>query len=492
MHVAPALFCSGLLASIPISCTSPSREGLPPNSPFQESVVLAKDLLPQGIAVGDVTSRSAALWVRTDGPAVVQVEWATPSTWETVSKMATAVAPVARTGRLTTDAESDFTRTIRLEGLSPATRYRYRILVGTREAENDHGRPKLAANGELTTLPDAGTSAPLTFVWGADLGGQHRCRVGSEGYPIFEVMRRQRPDFFVFLGDTIYSDDPCPSPPNEPGADFTSTTLREYRARHRYQRGAEALRRFLETVPVYAIWDDHEVQDNFAGPFEARMPDGRRALLEYWPIATPSDDPYRLYRSVRYGANLELFILDTRSYRSRNADRDGPAKTMLGPAQLKWLLDGLRSSTATWKVIATSVPLSIPKGGGLTVPGYDGWAGGPDGTGFERERQIIVDTILGHKVRNVVFLAGDVHYVQANAYDPDGDGMPDFHEFIAGPLSAATGRMVYPSPALKPRTLVHEGGFYNFGLLRVTASSFEVRVLDDAGKVRFSYVLSAK
>jgi alkaline phosphatase D len=492
MHIALALFCSGLLASLPISCTSPSREGLPPNSPFQESVVLAKDLLPQGIAVGDVTSHSAALWVRTDGPAVVQVEWATPSTWETISKLATAVAPVARTGRLTTDAASDFTRTIRLEGLSPATRYRYRILVGTREAGNDYGQPKLAANGELTTLPDARTSAPLTFVWSADLGGQHRCRVGSEGYPIFEVMRRQHPDFFVFLGDTIYSDDPCPSPPNEPGADFISTTLPEYRARHRYQRGAEALRRFLETVPVYAIWDDHEVQDNFAGPFEARMPDGRRALLEYWPIATPSDDPYRLYRSVRYGANLELFILDTRSYRSRNADRDGPAKTMLGPAQLKWLLDGLRSSTATWKVIATSVPLSIPKGGGLTVPGYDGWAGGPDGTGFERERQIIVDTILGHKVRNVVFLAGDVHYVQANAYDPDGDGMPDFHEFIAGPLSAATGRMVYPSPALEPRTLVHEGGFYNFGLLRVTASSFEVRVLDDAGKVRFSYVLSAK
>lgn len=492
MRVAHALFCPGLLICITISCASPSHQGLPPSSLFEESVVLVQDLLPQGIAVGDVTSHSAVLWVRTNGPAVVQVEWATPSRWKTASKMATAVAPVAKTGRLTTDAESDFTRTIRLEGLSAATRYRYRLLVGTREAGNGLGQPKIAASGELITLPDAGTSTPLTFVWGADLGGQHRCRVGSEGYPIFEVMRRQRPDFFVFLGDTIYSDDPCSSPPNEPGADFTATTLPEYRARHRYQRGADALRRFLETVPVYVIWDDHEVQDNFAGPFEARMPDGRRALLEYWPIATPSDDPYRMYRSVRYGADLELFILDTRSYRSRNADRDGPAKTMLGPAQLKWLLDGLRSSTATWKVIATSVPLSIPKGGGLTVPGYDGWAGGLDGTGFERERQVIVDAILANKMKNVVFIAGDVHYIQANAYDPNGDGMPDFHEFIGGPLSAATGRMVYPSPALRPKNLVHEGGYNNFGLIRVTASSFLVSFMDEAGKVRFSYQLSVQ
>jgi len=485
----PACVC--LLASIAISCVSPSREELPAESPFLESVVLAKDLLPQGIAVGDVGSTSALLWVRTGGPAMVQVEWAPPSTWETISKMATVVAPVARTARFATSAESDFTLTIRLEGLSPATRYRYHMLVGKTEAGNDHIEAKLAARGELTTLPDAGTSAPLTFAWSGDLGGQGRCRQGMGGYPIFDVMRRQRPDFFLFLGDSIYSDDVCPSPPNEPGADFTATTLSEYRARHRYQRGAGALRRFLETVPVYMVWDDHEVWNNFAGPFEARMPDGRRALLEYWPIATLSDDRHRMYRAVRYGADVELFILDTRSYRSRNADRDGPAKTMLGAAQLQWLLDGLKGSSATWKVIVTSVPLSIPKNGGLAVPGNDGWAGGPDGTGFERERQVIVDTVLGQQVKNVVFIAGDVHYVQANAYDPTGDGVPDFHEFIAGPLSAASGRMSYPSQALRPNTLAHEGGYYNFGLVRVTASSFEVMFVDDTGRVRFSHRLSA-
>ena len=137
----------------------------------------------------------------------------------------------------------------------------------------------------MRRFPDAKSHVPVTFAWSGDLGGQQRCRRGAAGYPIFDVMRAQQLDFFLFLGDTIYSDDLCPSPPNEPGADFQATTLAEYRARHRYQRGAVALRRFLDIVPVYVIWDDHEVRNDFAGPFDSQMPAGRQALREYWPIA---------------------------------------------------------------------------------------------------------------------------------------------------------------------------------------------------------------
>jgi len=415
-------------------CMSASREGLPPGSSFAETA--ATNLLPQGIAVGDVTSQSALLWVRTDGPMTVQFEWAPVAVWDLVSKMATAVASVARSPLFTTSTETDFTLAIPVEGLMPATRYRFYVVSDTKGRDGTPTEARVAARGEFTTLPDAKSHAPVTFAWSGDLGGQGRCRRGAAGYPIFEVMRAQQLDFFLFLGDTIYGDDLCPSPPNEPGADFRATTLAEYRARHRNQRGAEALRRFLDSVPVYVIWDDHEVRNDFAGPFDSQMPAGRQALREYWPIRVAPDDPHRLYRTVRAGADLELFILDTRQYRSRNADQDGPAKTMLGERQLQWLLKGLTESTATWKVIVSSVPFSILKGGG-GVSGYDGWAGGPGGQGFERERQVIVDTIIGRQVKNVVFLAGDVHYVQANVYDPNGDGTPAFHEFVAGPLSAA-------------------------------------------------------
>jgi alkaline phosphatase D len=486
----PLLFLATLVSLF--SCASASREGLPPGSSFAETDAVSTNLLPQGIAVGDVTSQSALLWLRTDGPMIVQIEWAPVTVWDRVSKMGTAVAPVARTPLFTTGPEADFTLTLPLDGLMPATRYRWYVFVGAKGHEGTSTEARVAARGEFTTLPDMKSHVPVTFAWSGDLGGQGHCRRGAAGYPIFDVMRAQQLDFFLFLGDTVYVDNQCPSPPNEPGADFRATTLAEYRARHRDQRRAEALQRFLGSVPVYAIWDDHEVRDNFAGPFDSQMPAGRQALREYWPIRVAPDDPHRLYRTVRAGADLEVFILDTRQYRSSNVDQDGPAKTMLGARQLQWLLSGLTESTATWKVIVTTVPLSISKGGGTSVPGNDGWAGGADGTGFERERQVIVDYILGQRVKNVVFLAGDVHYVQANAYDPNGDGIADFHEFIAGPLSAAPGRLTPARVELRPTTLINEGGYMNFGLIRVTKSSFDVTVLDEVGATKFSHHLLPK
>jgi alkaline phosphatase D len=489
LRILPPFFLTLLLT---ISCTSASREGLPPGSPFADAAIPTAVMLPYGTAVGDVTSRSAVFWLRTEGPKAVQVEWASVEAWKAISSMASVVVPASRTAVFVTGPETDYTLSIPLDRLESATRYRYHILVDEPERSATPLRGALVMRGEFSTLPDAARSIPLTFAWSGDLGGQHRCRQGAAGYPVFDTIRARHPDFFLFLGDTIYSDDVCPSPPNEPGADFIATALPEYRAKQRYQRGAEALRRFLETVPVYVTWDDHEVKNNFAGPFETQMPAGRQALREYWPIRTNPDDPHRLYRTVRYGADLEMFLLDTRQYRSRNADPDGPDKTMLGAQQLKWLLNGLRTSNATWKVIVSSVPLSIPKGGGMAVPGNDGWAGGPDGTGFERERQVIVDAMLSGEMKNIVFLGADVHFVQANAYDPNDDGVPDFHEFVAGPLSARPGRLTPPSPGLRPKNLINEAGYYNFGLVRVTAADFEVAIIDDAGNTRFSHRIAAR
>jgi alkaline phosphatase D len=481
-----------LLVSSLVGCPAFSGERVRSSSSSEGTPFVGSDFLSQGVAVGDVSSQSALLWLRTDGPASVQIEWATVARWERASKLATVLAPASRTASITTTAETDYTLTIPLEGLSPATRYRYHVLVGSADQATRQLPASLSAKGEFTTLPDEKTSAVVTFAWSGDLGGRGRCRQGASGYPIFDVIQRHNPDFFLFLGDTIYGDHVCPSPPNEPGADFKAATLQMYRLRHRYQRGAEALQRFLRTVPVYVIWDDHEVKNNFAGPFEEQMPAGRQALSEYWPITSPAEDPHRLYRRVRYGADLELFILDTRQYRSRNADPDGPAKTMLGATQLAWLLDGLRTSTAIWKVIVTSVPLSIPKDGDATVPGNDGWAGGPDGTGFEYERQVIVDVILHDTIKNVVFIGGDVHWVQANAYDPNQDGVIDFHEYITGPLSAPPGRFAPTRQELHPTQLFYEVGYHNFGLVRVTKDSFDVTVVDEAGHKRVAHVVRAR
>jgi alkaline phosphatase D len=437
-----------------------------------------------------VTNDSAVVWFRTDGPAQVEVRVATVQAWEQ-SELGQMQPPSSmKIEQFATKKEQDYTVKVPLTGLIPATRYRYN--VRTIQPAQAHGSTTVTTQGEFLTAPSSNESVPTTFLWSADLGGQHRCRDEQDGYPMFDILLAQKPDFTILLGDLIYADDQCPSPPNAPGSEFTASTLSQYRAKHRYQHGSVALQRFLASGPIWATWDDHDVRNNFSGPYDPQMPEGRQALLEYWPIRTAPDDPTRLYRPLRYGADLEIFLLDTRQYRSRNADVDGPNKTMLGQSQLAWLLNGLVHSTATWKLIATSVPLSIPKGGGLAMPGNDSWARGTDGTGFQTELGVIVNAILSQQIRNVVWLAADVHYVQANAYDANGDGVIDFHEFICGPLSGASKTPLLPDPAFRPTTLFNEGGFMNVGKVTVRGTTLDVTIIDDGGKIRFSHQLTAQ
>ncbi|HTK86270.1 MAG TPA: alkaline phosphatase D family protein [Nitrospiraceae bacterium] len=436
-------------------------------------------LLTHGVATGEVTSHSARVWFRTNAASAAQVEWMDGN-------------QSFRSAMIQTGKNQDYTAMVLLDDLKPATTYRYVVRTVPSNESMDYLQASPAAEGRFVTAPSDDQTKPLTFVWSGDLGGQQRCRRTPSGYAIFDEMLRREPHFMIFLGDTIYSDDRCPSPPNVPGSEFTASMLDEYRAKHRYQREDAALQRFFAATPVYAIWDDHEVRNNFSGPIDPLMPAGRQALLEYWPIATPSDDPDRLYRKFRWGADAEVFILDTRQYRSSNGQKDGPNKTMLGSAQRTWLVDELSHSTATWKFVATSVPLSNQKGGTLLLPGNDSWARGADGTGFLTELRGIVDTLLARHISNIVWLAGDVHYAQVNDYDPDGDGATDFYEFICGPLSAAYGRPVQPNTDLKPTNIYSEGGFSNFGVVTVEGITLRLAVVDESGAPRFERTIQAR
>lgn len=463
-------------------CVSESRPGLPPASPFSASSEDQPTLVLYGVAAGDVTDRTAVIWFRTEGPARAQVEWTAEGRPEAGG----------RSDILTTAESADFAFSLPVTGLRPDTVYRYRVLAGPVVAAASSETLREAAAGRFRTAPAPEAGQPQILLWGADLGGQKRCRIERQGYPIFDVMLKQEPSLVLLLGDLIYADDRCPSPPNVPGADYIAVTLDDFRGKHRYQRGDLFLQRLLAAVPVAVTWDDHEVRNNFSGPFEPLMTAGRQALFEYWPIPARNEAPGRIYRSLRRGADVEIFILDTRQYRSRNADPDGPAKTMLGLKQRDWLVESLENSTARWKVIVTSMPLGNAKPGGGAVPGNDSWARGADGTGFQTELDWIVGEIRKRQVKNVVWLAADVHYAQANAYDPDRDGRPDFYEFIAGPLSARFGLPVPPAPALNPTMLYSEGDFVNFGRLTVDGKRLQVDILDEAGRAHFTRTLQAE
>jgi alkaline phosphatase D len=423
---------------------------------------------PLLVTVTEVRSTAAIVWVRAARPGTVSVE------------VGAAGAAATRTLALPAAAAGDLIVRAPLDGLAPGSRHHYRV---SQEGER--------VEGTFTTAPAADEPARVTFLWSGDLGGAGLCRPAGGVYRIFRTMARHPADFFLFVGDTVYADVPCNKPDTVPGAAFRASTLAEFRARHRYNREDPAFQDFLRRTPVYAIWDDHEVKNDFAGPTEPLMPVGRQAFLDYWPVAAGAD-PTRLYRSVRWGRLLELFILDTRQYRSDNAQPDGPAKTMLGAAQRQWLLDAVPASTATWKVVVTSVPLGVPTG---RAERRDGWSNAnvfgmaPErGTGFVTER----DAILGHfharGVRNLVFVAADVHHAELIRHQPQSGW--SFHELIAGPLSATVGQPRPLDERLGSRTLFAQGGVFNFGEVTIDPAYLGVRFVDEQGTVMFTHTIT--
>ena len=419
------------------------------------------------VAAGDVTATSAVLWTRGIRAGEVAVE------------VAPAGATSNRRATVAVRMEDDLTGKLRLGELAPATRYRYRV-----------AQEGASVEGEFVTAPPPTEPARVRFLWSGDLGGGGFCRPAAGGYAIFSAMLRHPADFFLFVGDTVYTDIPCNKPGTVPGGDFRASTLPQYRARHRHNRGDAGLQTLLQRMSVYAIWDDHEVRNDFSGTVEPLMPLGRQAFLDYWPIAPPDEEPGRLYRRMRWGALLDLFILDTRQYRSDNAQPDGPGKTMLGAAQRRWLVDGVTASTATWKIIVSSVTLSVPTG---RPERRDGWSsanilGFPqDGAGFATERDGLLRTFRTRGVRNLIFVAADVHHAELIRNHPHLEW--SFHEFIAGPMSATLGRPRPLDIALNPRSLFARGGVFNFGEVTIEPSVLIVRLIDETDTVMFTHTI---
>jgi alkaline phosphatase D len=170
----------------------------------------------------------------------------------------------------------------------------------------------------------------------------------------------------------------------------------------------------------------------------------RRAFLEYAPMRGA-----RIYRRIPYGPLLDVFVLDMRSFRAANGwngqTLEGPETAYLGKPQIDWLLRDLARSKATWKVIASDMPL------GLIVPDGKDAQGRPifenscngDGPALGRELEIarVLRGIKRSRVTNVVWLTADVHYTAAHYFDPATARFTDFDpfwEFVSGPLNAGT------------------------------------------------------
>ena len=448
-------------------------------------------VVTHGVVVGDVTARSAVIWARSDREGTLKVQLS--------GGRHHGVA------RLETRAADDYTGQVVVTGLRPDTSYDYR--VGSER-------------GSFKTAPAAHDPDRVRLAFGGDVAGQNVCRDTREGFPIMETIRAQRPDVFVGLGDMIYADNACNAVGLYGNAQIVgpgpAPDLATFWAHWRYNRDDGKSQRLLRSTSYVGVWDDHEVVNDFGPLNDTRstppytpgvhlMPIGLEAFLDYTPIAIAPNTPKRLYRSLRWGKHLELFVLDNRQYRDANLATDSPdrPKTMLGREQLTWLKESLAASDATWKVVVSSVPMSIPTGFPPTG-GRDGWANFDQTTGFEQELLDILRFMAGRGIVNTVWITTDIHFAEVFRYRPFASS-PDFvvHEFATGPLNAGIfpstdfdttlnpTRLFGPDPATQPTTWAQAKDGFNFGTLEVGRDGrLRAAIVNTAGQTQYSLTLT--
>lgn len=408
-----------------------------------------------GVQSGDVGADGGVVWARADRPSQMLVEVATSESFANVQTL----PPVAAL------PESDFTAKLLLQNLPAGQEIFYRVRFRNLSDINVESEPVL---GRFRTAP--ADRRDVSFVWGGDVAGQGwGINPDDGGMLTFGTMHKHRPDFLLHSGDTVYADGPIQREVTLADGKIwknvtiaekakVAETLDEFRAAHKYNFMDEHVRAFNAEVPIFVQWDDHEVTNNWspskqlpAAYKERSVPllaaRAARAFHEMYPIRESINAPGRLYRTLNYGPHLDVFMLDERSYRGPNGPNlqtdYGPESHFLGPDQLAWLKRSLLNSRATWKVIASDMPLSIVVyDDAANRRGSEAIAQG-DGPPRGRELEIadLLRFIKTTGIVNTVWLTADVHYAAAHYYNPDKAQFQEFDpfwEFVAGPLHAGT------------------------------------------------------
>ena len=432
------------------------------------AIVTRDDMRPQfpsGVQSGDATENSAIVWTRSDRPARMWVEWSTTASFTQVNRV--------RGPHLLDD--SDFTGRIDLTGLPAGQEVFYRVTLQDLHNERTLSEPM---SGHLR-LPQSEHEKALRnvrFTWSGDTAGQgFGINEAWGGMKIYEAIRRTQPDFFLHSGDNIYADGPIAAETKlADGSLWTNLvteevskvaeTLNEFRGRYRYNLMDANIRRMASEVPQIWQWDDHEVCNNWSDSkdvsADARYTEKNVPLLvarashafhEYAPMRRASDvETERVFRHLPQGPLLDVFVVDMRSYRGANGPNLQTEETtesaFMGRPQVAWLLDGLKRSKATWKVIAADMPIGLGVPDGRDAQGRDKWeaiANADDGAPLGRELEIarLLREIKRADIRNVVWLTADVHYTAAHYYDPAHAKFTDFlpfWEFVSGPLNAGS------------------------------------------------------
>jgi alkaline phosphatase D len=323
-----------------------------------------------------------------------------------------------------------------VRGLRPGFEYFYRFRVGS----------DVSPVGRTRTTP-AGRVDSLRFALAS-------CQRWQDGFytALGHIADDEDLDLVVFVGDYIYENGigATGGARRLTGAQMLPahfrtdcTTLERYRCQYGLYKSDPDLQRAHAALPWISTWDDHEVDDNYAGEnatvptppevFLARRAAAYQAYYEHMPLrrsSVPAGPDMQMYRTVPFGRLAKFQVLDGRQYRSDQAcgaaqstpcpESLDPKRTMLGAAQEEWLLDRLGSSKDTWNVLAqqTIMCRADRDPGPELLTSMDNW------NGYSPARQRLFDGVAERGVDNLVVLTGDAHCsvaaeLQQQYDDPD-------------------------------------------------------------------------
>jgi len=379
-----------------------------------------------GVASGMPRPASVVIWTRL-APLPLEPLGGLPATplalrWELAEDERFAIG--LRSGAVTARPEQAHSVRIEVDGLASGTTYFYRFIAGDSPSPIGRTRTAPAADEPVQRLRIALAS----------------CQHYEQGwFAAHREIASRDLDLVLFVGDYIYeSSNPRYRVRAHEGP--VPKTLEAYRARHAHCRLDPDLRAAHAAHPWVLTWDDHEVENDYAGEnspsglgveaFLRRRAAAYQAYFEHLPVApgmAPQGPAMRIHERYGWGRLADLWTLDNRQYRSAQACNasgtsggrivtgcaqvEEPDRTMFGSAQERWLAQGLASSPRQWQLIAQATQIAP---GGVDTPwgrrfNSDGW------DGYPRARERLLSAIAEPDLRNVVCLGGDVHrHVAAN------------------------------------------------------------------------------
>ncbi len=405
-----------------------------------------------GVASGDPLSDRVIIWTRVTpdstvtGPIIVS--------WRVA--LDTGMSQTIQAGSLITSAASDYTVKVDVTGLQPTTTYYYEFTALNKLSQR--GRTKTAPQSMLDSLRFAVISCA-----NYEAGFFNAFRVLAERNDI---------DAVVGLGDYIYEYESGGYAPNaqtgrvwDPAVEIT--TLTDYRARYSTYHLDADLRMLHQQYAWILVWDDHETAndswyggaENHTFPTEgswgSRKAAGIQAYQEWLPIRLPdpTNDPQRIFRSIRYGSLVEFEVLDTRLYGreeqdgTTNANVMSPTRQLLGTSQFNWLTGKLDSSSSQWKILAQQVMMAP-----LEILGYP--VNGDQWDGYPAERDRVYNHILTNNIQNVVVITGDIHSSWGNdlptsSYNSSNGAGSAGVEFVAPSVTSPGFPLAWGAPAIQ-------------------------------------------